>query len=506
MILSLLIGLPLAGALLVSLFPWEKTTKALSFLVSLVVFIFSLGLYTQFDLSNAGFQFKEQYDLVPALGIHYAVGIDGISLWLVLLTTFLVPLVLLGGFGSFAQRGYYASILLMEAAVVGALASTDLFLFYLFWELMLIPAFFLIGLWGGENKVKATIRFILYTMFGSLLMLVALLYVTHEVKSFDYVKIADHIFADDAQFWCFLAFGLAFFIKVPLFPLHGWLPEAYTEAPAGGTVLLSAIMVKLGAYGLLRFCIPLFPVAAKAFAPWIMILAVAGLLHGALMATLQTNFKKVLAYSSLSHMGLIVLGLFTFSLTGLQGGMLQMISHGAYMAGLFLLAGMMVERRGSYEMSDFGGWARQTPVLATAFLWLMAAAVGLPGFAGFVGEILVLVSAYQVNAVLALISILGFIFSAWYLFNLYGKIFLGPVSAKKKTIVDLNAREILLLLPLLVIVVFIGLSPNFFLRPMEKSLQANVIEKLKPAPAMTDFAADQLRLQADADKEKGKHP
>jgi NADH-quinone oxidoreductase subunit M len=231
-----------------------------------------------------------------------------------------------------------------------------------------------------------------------------------------------------------------------------------------------------------------------------------GLLHGALMATRQTNFKKVLAYSSMSHMGLIVLGLFTFSITGLQGGVLQMISHGVYMAGLFLLSGMIYERRGSYEMSDFGGWARRTPVLAAAFLWLMAAAVGLPGFAGFVGEILVLVAAYKVNTVLALIAILGFVFSAWYMFNLYGRVFLGSAPAKQKSVVDLNTREILLLLPLLVAVLFIGLSPNFFLRPMEKSLQANVIEKLKPAPAMTDFAANQLRLQADEEKNKGKRP
>jgi NADH-quinone oxidoreductase subunit M len=217
LILSLLIGLPLAGALLVGLFPWEKATKVLSFLVSLTVFIFSLQLYTQFDLSNAGFQFKELYDLVPNLGIHYAVGIDGISLWLILLTTFLVPLVVLAGFGSFSQRGYYACILLLESAVIGTLVSTDLFLFYVFWEMMLIPAFFLIGVWGGENRVKATIKFVLYTMLGSLLMLVALLYVTHEVKSFDYSKIGDHFFAEDVQFWCFLAFALAFLIKIPLF-------------------------------------------------------------------------------------------------------------------------------------------------------------------------------------------------------------------------------------------------------------------------------------------------
>jgi NADH-quinone oxidoreductase subunit M len=502
LILSLLIGLPITGALLAGLFPWAKVTKTLAFLVSLAVFILSLRLYAKFDLSDAGFQFKELYSLVPNLGIHYSVGIDGISLWLILLTTFLVPWVVLAGFGSFSQKGYYACILLLESAVIGTLASTDLFLFYLFWELMLIPAFFLIGVWGGNQRIKATIKFVLYTMFGSLLMLVGLLYITHEAKSFDYVKIADHFFSEDAQFWCFLAFALAFLIKIPMFPLHGWLPEAYVEAPTGGTVLLSAVMVKLGVYGLLRFCIPFFPSAAKAFAPWIMILAVAGVLHGALMATFQTNFKGVLAYSSLSHMGLILLGIFTFSLTGLQGGVLQMAAHGVYMAGLFLLAGMLNERRLSYEMADFGGWAKTTPILAVLFMVMMVAALGMPGFAGFVGEILILVSAYKANAVLALIAISGFVLSAWYFFYLYGKIFLGPTDKKQANPLDLSAREIILLLPLAAAVVGIGLAPNFFLRPMEKSLQANVIERLKPAPAMTDFAANQRHLQDEMEKEK----
>jgi NADH-quinone oxidoreductase subunit M len=495
----------LVGAILVGLFPQAKATKTLALLTALSVFIFSLSLYTGFDNSDAGFQFKELHDLVPQLGIHYGLGIDGISLWLILLTTFLVPLVILGSFSAVDKnlRGYYASILLLESSVLGTLASTDLFLFYLFWELMLIPAFFLIGLWGGENRMKAAFKFVLYTMLGSLLMLVALLYVTHEVKSFDYVKLADHIFAEDVQFWCFLAFALAFLIKVPMFPFHGWLPDAYTEAPTGGTVLLSAVLVKLGAYGLLRFAIPLFPMAAKAFAPWIMVLAVAGVAHGALMATLQPNFKRMMAYSSLSHMGLILLGLFTFSLTGLQGGLFQMVSHGVYMAGLFLLIGMLFERRGSQEMGDFGGFAKTTPVLAVLFLWLTAAAVGLPGFSGFVGEILILVSAYKVNAVLAFLGLSGFVLSAWYLFTLYGKVFLGPANKKQnQKIADLSAREILVILPLAAAVLWMGLSPNFFLRPMEKSLQANVIEKLKPPPAMTDFAATQLRLQEEVDKDK----
>lgn len=504
MILSILIGLPLLGALLVGLFPNEKAAKALSLAVALVVFVFSLALYTGFDPSDGGFQFRELHPLVPAVGIQYSLGLDGLSLWLILLTTFLTPLVILGSFGSIRQnvRGFFACVLLLESAVVGTLASTDLFLFYLFWELMLIPAFFLIGLWGGPNRVKATLQFVLFTMLGSLLMLVALLYVTHEVKSFDYTALFEHSFPQDVQVWCFLAFALAFLIKVPLFPFHAWLPDAYTEAPAGGTVLLSAVLVKLGAYGLLRFCIPLFPEAAKGFAPWIMVLAVAGVVHGALMATLQTDFKRLAAYSSLSHMGLIVLGIFTFSLTGLQGGILQMVGHGIYMAGIFLVIGMLYDRRGSHEMAAYGGAAKALPLLSFAMMWMMLSAVGLPGFGGFSGEVLLLISAYQSSPVLALTAIAGFVLAAWYLFNFYGRVFLGPLSREFPKFPDLSPREMGVILPLALLSLWVGLGPNFFLQPIEKTLEMKVIEKMKPPPVMTDFAAEQRRIQEAVEQEK----
>jgi NADH-quinone oxidoreductase subunit M len=508
------------GAVLVSLFPGGKATKTISFLASLTTFIFSLLLYVRFDPADGGFQFQELVPLVPRLSINYSLGLDGLSLWLILLATFITPLVILGSFRMIDRnlRGFYACLLLLESAVIGTLAATDLFLFYLFWELMLIPAFFLIGVWGGPNRVKGTVKFVLFTMAGSLLMLVALIYVTHEVKSFDYAKIFEHVFPEDVQFWCFLAFALAFLIKVPLFPFHGWLPDAYTEAPAGGTVMLSAIMVKLGAYGLLRFCIPLFPEAAKSFAPWIMVLAVAGVIHGALMAILQTDFKRLLAYSSLSHMGLITLGIFTFSLTGLQGGIIQMIGHGVYMAGLFLLAGMLYQRKGTHEMDAYGGVAKAAPLLAAAFLWMILSAAGLPGFAGFPGEILILTSAYKTWALPALLAITGFVLSAWYLFNLYGKVFFGQSKANpedvkapkpKKSIeplkiTDLSWPEGLALLPLALAALWIGLNANFFLEPVEKTLQMKVIEKLKPPPAMMDFAAQQRRLQDEM--EKGEKP
>jgi NADH-quinone oxidoreductase subunit M len=502
-ILSILIFLPALGGLWVGLLPKGKGAKTAALLVSGLTFLWALRLPWAFDGADGGFQFREQADLVPALGVRYALGVDGLSLWLVLLTALITPLVVAAGFESVQKniRGYFASVLFLESAVLGTFLSTDLFLFYVFWELMLLPAFFLIGVWGGENRVRATLKFVLYTMLGSLLMLVGILALTHETHSFDYAKIFDHSFPEDVQIWCFLAFASAFLIKVPLFPFHGWLADAYSEAPAGATVMLSAVLVKLGAYGLLRFCVPLFPAAAKDFAPWIMVLACAGVLHGALMASLQTNFKKLLAYSSLSHMNLVILGLFTFSLTGLEGGVLQMAAHGLYVAGLFLSAGMLVERRGSLEMEDYGGIAKTAPVLGFFFLWIMAAAVGLPGFGGFVGEILLLVSAYQAWPLLALLSIAGFVLAAWYFFNLYGKIFLGPVKKDKK-FTDLSPREILLLLPLAAGLLWVGLAPNFFMRPIEKSLQLGVLEKLKPQPVMMDFAVQQRRLQEDVDKDK----
>lgn len=525
MILSILIGLPVLGAVLAALFPQEKATKTISLLASLTTFVFSLLLYVRFDAADGGFQFQELIPLVPRLSINYSLGLDGLSLWLILLATFLTPLVVLGNFGMIRKnaRGYYACLLLLEASVIGTLEATDLFLFYIFWELMLIPAFFLIGVWGGPNRVKGTVKFVLFTMAGSLLMLVALIYVTHEVKSFDYAKVFEHAFPEDVQFWCFLAFAMAFLIKIPLFPFHGWLPDAYTEAPAGGTVMLSAVLVKLGAYGLLRFCIPLFPDAAKVFAPWIMVLAAAGVVHGAFMAILQTDFKRLMAYSSLSHMGLITLGIFTFSLTGLEGGMIQMVGHGVYMGGLFLLIGMLYQRRESHEMDAYGGVAKGAPLLAAAFLWMILSSAGLPGFAGFVGEILILTSAYKVWALPALVAITGFVLSAWYLFNLYGKVFFGPDKAhrqdakapsktdpenKEQTqkFKDLSLSEGLALLPLVLAALWIGLNANFFLAPIEKTLQMKVIEKLKPPPPMMDFAAEQRRLQEEMDNGNKKHP
>jgi NADH-quinone oxidoreductase subunit M len=499
-----MIAIPALAAFFAALSPVLKGSKLLALLASLAVSALSYPLLAGFDLSNGGFQFKEDYLLLPSLGIHYSLGLDGLSLWFVLLTALVTPLVVLGSFSGVQKnvRGYFSCLLLLESAMLGTLAARDLFLFYLFWELMLIPVFFLIGVWGGPGRVKATVKFVLFTLFGSLLMLVALLYVTHEAHSFDYAVLLEHHFSEDVQFWCFLAFALAFLIKVPLFPLHGWLPDAYAEAPPGATVMLSALMVKLGAYGFLRFCPTLFPAAAKAFAPWLMVLALAGVLHGALMATIQTDFKRLAAYSSLSHMGMAFLGILTFTVAGLQAGVFLMVAHGVYMAGLFLLMGFLEERRGSRLMTDYGGAAQTAPLLAVLFLWLMAAAVSLPGLAGFVGEILVLVPLFKANALYASLALVGFVLSAWYFFNLYGRLFFGaPRDAGKSLSPDLNFREVLALLPLAALALWLGLSPNIILRSTEKSLQMNVVERLKPPPAMTDFAAQQ-RFQQEVQRDR----
>ena len=509
MTLTLMIAIPALAAFFTALSPIPKGSKILALLASLAVLVLSFPLLTGFDMANGGFQFREDYPLLPNLGIHYSLGLDGLSLWFVLLTALVTPLVILGSFSGVQKnvRGYFACMLLLESAMLGTLVSRDIFLFYLFWELMLIPVFFLIGVWGGAGRVKATVKFVLFTLFGSLLMLVALLYITHEAHSFDYGVLMDHPISEDVQFWCFLAFALAFLIKIPLFPLHGWMADAYAEAPAGATVMLSALMAKLGAYGFLRFCPTLFPSAAKAFAPWLMMLALAGVLHGALMATIQTDMKRLAAYSSLSHMGLAFLGFLTFTSAGLQAGVFLMIAHGIYMAGLFLLMGFLEERRGSRLMTDFGGAAQTAPLLAVFFLWLIAAAVGLPGLAGFVGEILVLVPLFKANALLAVLALVGFVLSAWYFFNLYGRLFFGaPRAGEKSLSPDLHFREILTLVPLAVLAIWLGLSPNIILRPTEKSLQMNVVERLKPPPEMTDFAARQ-RFQQEVQKDRqGKHP
>jgi NADH-quinone oxidoreductase subunit M len=506
-ILSTLVWLPLAGALAAAFLRNGRAVRA----VALAFALFDLGLalfvLSWFDPSHGSFQFKETVPFLPQYGVSYALALDGISLWLVLLTAFLTPLVVLGSFRTIQKGvpGYYACLLLMESAMLGTFLAVDLFWFYLFWELMLIPMFFLIGLWGGEQRVYATVKFVLFTLAGSLALLVALLAVAHEAGTFSVERIMETRLPEDLQLWCFLGFALAFLIKVPMVPFHTWLPDAHTEAPAGASVILAGVLLKMGAYGFLRFSIPLFPDAARSLAPVLMVLAVVGIVHGALAAATQPDLKRLVAYSSVSHMGFVVLGVFTFSLTGLQGGMLQVVNHGVNTGALFFLVGMLYDRRHTRLIADFGGLARPAPLLAAAFLVSALASVGLPGLNAFVGEFMTLLATFTAGGrnmkILAAVSTLGVVFGAWYLLSAYGRVFFGPVTHRENEgLKDLTFREGLVLLPLLALMLFGGLNPGFFLRPMEKSLQMNVMERLKPPPPMTEFAAQQLRHQQELEE------
>jgi NADH-quinone oxidoreductase subunit M len=501
-----MIGLPFLGALLVGLLPQERIAKVQALLVSVLVFLFSLKFYFDFDLYDGGFQFQKNLEIVPSLGLRYAVGLDGISLWFVLLTAFLTPLVVAGSFGEKRphHRGFYACLLALEALLLGAFTATDLFLFYLFWEGVLLALYFLFQFFGGAHRVQATLQLVLVTLAASVLMLAGLLMIAQEAHTLDYTRLFDEFLPEDIQVWCFLAFTAAFLIQIPLAPFHAWLSDASAEAPLSGSIYLSALLTPLSIYGLVRYCVPLFPFAAKAFAPWILILALASIWHGGLRSILETDMKRLAAYLAFSQTGLVVLGLFDFSLMGFQAGLLQTLSLSLTLSGLYFLLGMLIDRRGSRSLDHYGGLAQRAPWLAAAFLGILLAAIGFPGFGNFIGQFLILISTYRVSPVIALAAIATVLFSAWCLITLYGKVFGGPLKPHGKNH-DLSVREGLLILPLLLMALFIGWSPDTFLRPMEKAIQLNVIDRLKPPPAMMDFAVQQRHLQDAADQDREMH-
>src|SRR3954447_22013903 len=447
--------LPLVGAGLVMLVPKEEEGihKGLGLAFTIANFLVSLLILTDFDASQAGFQLQIDKMWIEPLGIHFHLGIDGISLWLVLLTTFLIPLTLLSpqaiGIRNIRVREFTVAMLVLEAGMLGAFVSLDLFDFYVFWELMLIPMYFIIGIWGGERRLYASIKFVVYTLIGSLLMLVAILYLYVQYHaatgsySFDYVALSHLTLPYTPQMLCFGAFALAFAIKVPIFPLHTWLPDAHVEAPTGGSVILAGVMLKFGTYGLLRFALPMFPLAAAQMAPLIAILAVIGIIYGALMAYVQDDAKKLVAYSSVSHLGFAVLGIVTLTDAGVQGALSQMLGHGISTGGLFLAVGLLYDRRHTRRLSDFGGLWKQTPIFAACFLIIVLASVGLPGLCGFVGEFLVLLGTFTANKTWAATGMVGFfpapklmgaiaalavILAAMYLLTMYQKLMFGPLD------------------------------------------------------------------------------
>ncbi|OGK90345.1 MAG: NADH dehydrogenase [Candidatus Rokubacteria bacterium GWC2_70_24] len=497
MLLSAVTFLPAVGAVVIALLPrgQERLARSLALLTALAAFVISLPLYTGFDAGQAAYQFVENRDWMPSLGIAYHLGIDGISLLLILLTTFLMPLAILSLWHSIERRWkeFAVTMLLLETGMLGVFVALDLFLFYVFWEATLIPMYLIIGIWGGKNRVYAAIKFVLYTLAGSVLMLVAILalYFQHGaatgIYTFDLPVLARYVMpAGLGQNLMFLAFALAFAIKVPMFPFHTWLPDAHVEAPTAGSVILAGVLLKMGTYGFLRFSLPLFPQSSLLFAPWIVALAIIGIIYGAWVSTAQPDMKKLVAYSSVSHLGLVMLGLFVLNAQGLVGGIIQMVNHGLSTGALFLLVGMVYERRHTRLIADLGGLWKVMPAYSVIFLIVTLSSLGLPGLNGFVGEFLILVGAFQWNWAVAALATTGIIFAAVYMLWMYQRVVFGEVTREEnRRLPDLSAREWVVLLPVLLFIVWIGVYPAPFTGVTETSVQALLAQVQAKAAATT---------------------
>lgn len=509
LLLNLTIYFPLLGIVAFFFFKNDEAIKWTSLVVTSVTFILSLFILFSFDVSSSSVpQFlTEGEPIFAGMDVKYIVGLDGLSLLLFMLTTLMGPIVILSSWHSVSKSlmGYYSMLLILQTASLGVFAALDLVVFYVFFELSLIPMYFLIGIWGGSDKIRATIKFFIYTLVGSLIMLVALLYLGYDagastgVYSFTsdwrYISSPEYTIGLVQQTWMFLAFTLAFCIKVPLFPFHTWLPYAHTEAPTAGSVVLAAIMLKLGTYGLIRVCMPVFPNAFAEFAPLLAILAVIGIIYGALVAMVQKDVKKLVAYSSVSHLGFVVLGIFAFNTIAVQGAIIQMINHGLSTGALFLIVGMIYDRRHTRMISDFGGIAKIMPVFATMFMIAMLASIGLPGLNGFIGEFLILNGSFfselYANKAYAVFAAIGVILAAAYMLWMYQRVMFGPVTHEEnKKLIDLNAREIGLLIPLVIFMIWIGIRPVDFTKYSENWVETYISlseEKSVSVLENTDF-------------------
>ena len=496
LILTLVTFAPALGAVVLLLLNRQnvKAIRGLALVVAVITFLLSLHLIAHFDSARSGFQFPVDVPWIASAGIHYQMGIDGISVYLILLATILTPLAILASWSiSDRAKEYFVFMLLLETGMIGVFAALDLFLFYLFWEVMLIPMYFLIGVWGGERRIYAAMKFVLFTMIGGVLMLVAILalYFMHGNATgqftFSYPVILAALtdkmllLTPQQELLLFLAFFLAFAIKVPLFPFHTWLPDAHVEAPTAGSVLLAGVLLKMGTYGLIRFSLPLFPNMSHFLAPLISVLAIVGIIYGALVAMVQPDMKKLVAYSSVSHLGFIVLGIFSFTAEGVEGAVYQMLNHGVSTGALFLLVGMIYERRHTRLISDFGGIANRMPVYAAVFLFVTLSSIGLPGLNGFVGEFLVLLGTFGVSPAYAAFAATGVILSAVYMLWMFQRVIWGEVTnPHNESLMDINGRERLTLLPLMILIVWMGVYSNHFLRPMDTSV-ASLLSRVQPA-------------------------
>jgi NADH-quinone oxidoreductase subunit M len=481
-ILTLVTFIPLAGALLLLVFPRrDRDIRLFALIVSLLDFVLSLHLPVHFQRGQTGFQYEVNHLWIANPNIHYHMGADGISMWLVVLTTFLTPLCVLISWKSIHDRvkEFFILLLILETALIGVFISLDLFLFYFFWEGTLIPMALIIGIYGHGRRVYAAIKFFLYTMIASMFMLAAILWLYAKVGTFDFSTIQAAIrngqvenFSAAAP-WLFLGFFIAFAVKVPLFPVHTWLPDAHVEAPTAGSVLLAGVLLKMGTYGMLRFNLGLFPEQSHSNAPWIMVLALIGIIYGALVAMVQPNMKKLIAYSSISHLGFVVLGIFSFTPLGLDGATFVMLAHGVSTGALFMLAGILYERRHTYDISEFGGLATPMPIYAAFFLFIVLSSVGLPLLNGFIGEFLVLSGTFGARPIYGIFGATGVIWSACYLLWMYQRVFFGKVKhAVNETLPDLSGRERAALWPAAVMALVMGVAPLLWLNAIDPAVQA----------------------------------
>jgi NADH-quinone oxidoreductase subunit M len=487
--LTVLTFLPLAGGLIIACLRREALgpIRWISLGASLLSFGLALKVFLEFSPNQPGMQFVEHRPWIASPPISYHLGVDGVSVLLILLTAFLTVLGVLASWVSISSRvkEFFLFLLTLETGMIGVFVSLDLFLFFIFWEAMLIPMYFLIGVWGHERRVYAAIKFLLYTMTGSALMLVGILYLYNLTGTFDYEAIGRQLaggiagLSGSAQVWLFLAFFLAFAIKVPLVPFHTWLPDAHVEAPTAGSVILAGVLLKMGTYGMLRFCLPLFPQASREFAPVISILAIVGIIYGALVAMVQPDMKKLVAYSSVAHLGFVVLGIFTFTMSGIEGAIYQMCNHGVSTGALFILVGMLYDRRHTRLIKEFGGLATPLPVYSTFFMIVALSSLGLPMLNGFVGEFLIIVGAFHVRPLFGALAAVGVVLAAVYLLWMYQRVFFGRVTNEKnQNLPDCTGREKIMLAAVVVVILWMGIYPAPFLRRLDLGA-AQVIQRIE---------------------------